>query len=267
VDICLPHHLHKDAIVAAAAAGKHILCEKPLCLTLDEADTVTRAVAASGVTLMCAHNQLFLPSVATAREMIREGKLGKVYAARTTDVFALKGTAETFGWRARRETSGGGELIDTGYHPNYLLLHLVDSLPIKVTAMLSRHRLLFLEGEDTAHVLVEFADGTIGSIVTGWAYEPAGCTERFSVAGEDGSLWSDGRALFFKPRGGEQFVAQEAGPSAPDTYALEVVDFIACLREGRRPLNTEVEGVSVLKMILAAYASAESGRVTELKNL
>ena len=113
VDICLPHHLHKDAIVAAAAAGKHILCEKPLCLTLDEADTVTRAVAASGVTLMCAHNQLFLPSVATAREMIRQGKLGKVYAARTTDVFALKGTAETFGWRARRETSGGGELIDT----------------------------------------------------------------------------------------------------------------------------------------------------------
>ena len=267
VDICLPHHLHKDAIVAAAAAGKHILCEKPLCLTLDEADTVTRAVAASGVTLMCAHNQLFLPSVATAREMIRQGKLGKVYAARTTDVFALKGTAETFGWRARRETSGGGELIDTGYHPNYLLLHLVDSLPIKVTAMLSRHRLLFLEGEDTAHVLVEFADGAIGSIVTGWAYEPAGCTERFSVAGEDGSLWSDGRALFFKPRGGEQVVVQEAGPAAPDTYALEVVDFIACLREGRRPLNTEVEGVSVLKMILAAYASAESGRVTELKNL
>ena len=49
VDICLPHHLHKDAIVAAAAAGKHILCEKPLCLTLEEADVVARAVAAAGV--------------------------------------------------------------------------------------------------------------------------------------------------------------------------------------------------------------------------
>src|SRR2546430_2463507 len=121
--------------------------------------------------------------VAAIGGLIRRGRLGKVYAARTTEVFALKGTAETFGWRARRETSGGGELIDTGYHPNYLLLHLVDSLPMKVTALLSRHRLLFLEGEDTAHVLVEFADGAIGSIVTGWAYEPAGCTERFSVAG------------------------------------------------------------------------------------
>jgi predicted dehydrogenase len=67
IDICLPHQLHSDAIVAAAAAGKHILCEKPLCLTLEEADVVTDAVATAGVTLMCAHNQLFLPAVAPAR--------------------------------------------------------------------------------------------------------------------------------------------------------------------------------------------------------
>jgi predicted dehydrogenase len=64
VDICLPHHLHKDAIVAAARAGKHILCEKPLCLTPEEAAEVDAAVAEAGVTLMCAHNQLFLPAVA-----------------------------------------------------------------------------------------------------------------------------------------------------------------------------------------------------------
>jgi predicted dehydrogenase len=267
VDICLPHHLHKDAIVAAAAAGKHILCEKPLCLTLEEADVVTRAVRAAGVTLMCAHNQLYLPAVATAHEMIRSGKLGKVYAARTTDVFALKLTAESIGWRKTRATSGGGELIDTGYHPNYLLLHLVDSSPVRVAAMLSRHRLSFLEGEDTAHVLVEFEDGTIGSIVTGWAYEPAGSTERFSVVGEQGSLWSDGRTLHFKPSGGAQTVVQDGGPSASDTYALEVVDFIDCLREGRRPLNTEVEGVNVLRLILGAYASADRGQIVELSHL
>jgi hypothetical protein len=58
VDICLPHHLHKDAIVAAARAGKHVLCEKPLCLTSEEAAEVAAAVEESGITLMCAHNQL-----------------------------------------------------------------------------------------------------------------------------------------------------------------------------------------------------------------
>src|SRR5258705_1326076 len=70
VDICLPHHLHKDAIVAAAAAGQHVLCEKPLCLTLDEADAVTRAVESAGGTLMCAHNQLFPPAGSTAWTII-----------------------------------------------------------------------------------------------------------------------------------------------------------------------------------------------------
>jgi predicted dehydrogenase len=267
IDICLPHQLHSDAIVAAAAAGKHILCEKPLCLTLEEADVVTDAVATAGVTLMCAHNQLFLPAVAPAREMIREGKLGKVFGARTTDEFALAIDADRLGWRARRATSGGGELIDTGYHPTYLLLNLIDSEPIEVAAMLSRHRLSFMEGEDTANVLVRFADGTVGTIVTSWAYEAAGSTEKFSVVGEDGALWSDGRALHYKPRAGEQVVVLESGEDAPDTYALEVVDFIACLREGRRPLNTDVEGVNVLKVILAAYASADRRQIMKLKDL
>jgi predicted dehydrogenase len=266
VDVCLPHHLHKDAIVAAAAAGKHILCEKPLCLTLEEAEAVRHAVASAGITLMCAHNQLFLPTVATARQMVRDGRLGKVYAARATDIFALTIDADRIGWRARRATSGGGELIDTGYHPTYLLLHLIDSVPVKVVAILSRHRLAILEGEDTANVLVEFGDGTVGTIATSWAYEPPGGTERFSVAGESGSLWSDGRALFYKPRGGEQVTVQPPGAET-DTFAAEVVDFIDCLRNGRRPLNTEVEGVNVLKVILGAYASAERGEIVELKNL
>src|SRR5439155_1125481 len=157
VDICLPHHLHKDAIVAAAAAGKHILCEKPLCLTLEEAAAVTGAVATAGAVLP--------------------------------------------------------------------------------------------------------------SIVTGWADEPASCSERFSFVGEQGSVWSDGRRLHYMPRGGEEVTVQDAVAQAPDTYALEVVDFIDCLRQRRLPLNTEVEGVNVLKVILGAYASAERGTVVELKNL
>jgi len=170
-------------------------------------------------------------------------------------------------WRSRRATSGGGELIDTGYHPNYLLLHLVGDEPLRVAAMLAKHRLTYLEGEDTAHVLVEFAGGTVGEIWTSWAYEPPGSTERFSAVGAEGSLWSDGNALYFQPRDGDQIVVREPDPAKADTYALEVIDFIACLRDGRRPLNTEVEGVAVLKLILGAYASAERGQIVELKNL
>ena len=140
VDICLPHHLHADAIIAAARAGKAILCEKPLCLTAAEAKAVREAVASAGVTLMCAHNQLYFPAVARARRLIDEGALGHVYELATADSFHHTFNASTMGWRADRSMIGGGELIDTGYHPTYLLLHLAGSEPVEVTAMLSRHR-------------------------------------------------------------------------------------------------------------------------------
>jgi predicted dehydrogenase len=268
VDICLPHHLHAPVIIAAAAAGKHVLCEKPLCLTVAEADAISEAIARSGITLMCAHNQLFMAPVRRARELIREGAIGTVFEARTTDSFFHSFDPATIGWRGNRATSGGGELIDTGYHPTYLLLHLVDSEPVEVAAMLSRHRLAFMEGEDSAQVLVRFADGSVGSIVTSWAYEPAAATERFSVVGDGGSLWSDGLGLTFKPRGGDPVAVIESAPEdGPHTIALEVADFVACLREDRRPLDTEVEGIAVLKVILAAYASAEQKRIVDLADL
>jgi predicted dehydrogenase len=267
VDICLPHHLHAPAIVAAAAAGKHILCEKPLCISLDEADEIAAAVAESGVTLMCAHNLLFLPTVGPARELIREGRLGSLYTARATDAFFSPADATNIGWRADQAQSGGGELLDTGYHPTYLLLHLLGSQPVEVAAMLSRHRLDFLESEDSAQVLVRFADGVVGSIETSWAYEPAGSTEVFSVVGDRGSLWSDGRNLLFKERERDPIVIVEPADHTPEPITMEIVDFVSCLRDGRRPLNTEVEGIAVLKVILAAYASAEQGRIVALADL
>jgi predicted dehydrogenase len=261
VDICLPHHLHADAIVAAARAGKHILCEKPLCLTEEEADRVADEVGRAGVTLMCAHNQLYLPPVARAREVLAAGTLGRVYELRVTDSFYNDFDPATMGWRANRATSGGGELIDTGYHPTYLLLYLAASqggaVPTEVTAMLSRHRLTFSDGEDSAQLLVRFGGGMLGGIVTSWAYEPAGSTEKFSVVGERGSLWSDGTSLSVRQRGG---AVETTGFAPVETFSAEIADFVRCVRGERTPLNGVTEGIHVLRVILAAYASAEQGR-------
>jgi predicted dehydrogenase len=264
VDICLPHHLHKDAIVAAANAGKHILCEKPLCLTTQEANAVQQAVTANGVTLMCAHNQLFLPAVTHAKRLIQDGTLGKVYEIRTTDSFYHNFDPTTMGWRAHRSMIGGGELIDTGYHPTYLALYLANSEPVEVTAMLSKHRLAFMDGEDSAQVLVRFADGAVGNIVTSWAYEPTPITEKFSLVAEKGNLHSFGSDLFYKVRGNEP---SKIELPQIDTFAAEIADFIACLRDKRRPINTEIEGTNVLKVILGAYTSIDEKRIVSLKDL
>ncbi|MCL2551594.1 MAG: Gfo/Idh/MocA family oxidoreductase [Actinomycetia bacterium] len=257
VDICLPHHLHAEAIIAAAEAGKHVLCEKPLCLTLDEADRIAAAVRAAGVTLMCAHNQLTLPAVARARAVIDSGVLGRVYELRTTDSFFNDFDPATMGWRAHAATSGGGELIDTGYHPTYLLLYLAAARPAAVTAMLSTHRLGFMEGEDSARVLVRFADGAVGEVVTSWAYEAAPFTEKFSLVGEHGSLWSDGQRLWHKPRG--EAVVQTSF-EAVDSVPAVCADFVRRIHSRSRPVHTHEEGTDVLKVILAAYRSAQDKR-------
>ena len=264
VDICLPHHLHKDAIVAAAKAGKHILCEKPLCLTVAEGIEVEQAIKASGVTLMCAHNQLTLPPVAKAKQMINEGVFGKIYEIRTTDSFYHNFDPNSIGWRGHRAMIGGGELIDTGYHPTYLLLYLASSEPSEVTAMLSKHRLEFMDGEDSAQVLVRFKDGAVGNIVTSWAYEPAAITEKFSFVAEKGSAYSDGKDLHYKLRGSE---AQTIELPGVDTFVEEIKDFVTCLQEKRRPVNTEAEGINVLKVILGAYKSVEEKRTVTLADM
>jgi predicted dehydrogenase len=255
VDICLPHHLHADAIVSAAQAGKHILCEKPLCLTLQQAKQVQQAVRAAGVTLMCAHNQLFLPAVSKAKQLLDQGILGTLYEVRTSDSFYNDFNPQNMGWRATAATSGGGELMDSGYHPTYLMLHLAGGSPVEATALLSRHRLRFMDSEDSAQVLVRFDNGVVGHLVTSWAYDPPPGTERFSVVGERGSLHSDGTLLTVTLRGSE---SQIYDFEAVDSFVSEIGHFADCLRSGSRPLHTEREGIDVLCLILAAYEGARS---------
>jgi predicted dehydrogenase len=255
VDICLPHHLHRDAIVAAAEAGKHILCEKPLCLTVEEAAAVRTAVTANGVTLMCAHNQLFMPAVAKAKELLEAGTLGTVYEVRTTDSFYNDFDPANMGWRASTKTSGGGELIDTGYHPTYLMLHLAGGSPVEATAMLSTHRLKFMEGEDSAQVLIRFDNGVVGQLVTSWAYQPAAVTERFSVVGELGALHSDGNSVTTRLRTGDTTTFTF---DPIDTFTAEIGHFADSLINKTRPLHTEQEGIAVLGILLAAYEGAHT---------
>jgi predicted dehydrogenase len=259
VDICLPHHLHAEAIVAAAQAGKHILCEKPLCLTVEQADQVQRAVRAAGVTLMCAHNQLFLPAVSKARQLLDQDILGAVYEVRITDCFYNDFNPQNMGWRATAATSGGGELMDTGYHPTYLMLHLAGGSPVEATALLSRHRLRFMDSEDSAQVLVRFDNGVVGHLVTSWAYDPPPGSERFSVVGERGSLHSEGRALTLTLRGSN---SQTYDFEDVDTFVSEIGHFADCLRSGARPLHTERDGIDVLCLILAAYEGARSRTIS-----
>ena len=111
---------------------------------------------------MSAHNQLFMPVVQEAKKLIDDGAIGRVRWIRSQDCFAAGNTErEKWGWRADMKTQGGGELIDTGYHPSYRLLYLAGSPVADIKAQMGRYA-QNIEGEDTASVTIRFANGAIG---------------------------------------------------------------------------------------------------------
>jgi predicted dehydrogenase len=258
VDICLPHHLHTEAIVAAAQAGKHIICEKPLCLTIDEAERIAGAIRRAGVTMMCAHNQLFDPAVRKAMEMLREGMLGEIRFARTCDCFYHTKPLSEWGWRATSKTMGGGCLIDTGYHPSYLLLNLVRSEPVEVSAIGGRYHISSLEGEDSALMIVKFDNGVMGEVLTSWAWDWPDGSWQFQVIGEKGQLFGKERTLLYKPLGWQQPASIELKPA--NNFAAELEHFADCIGAGIRPINSYEEGTAVLRLILGAYESMKEKR-------
>jgi predicted dehydrogenase len=248
VDICLPHHLHHAAILAAASAGRHILCEKPLCLDLVEAESIKNAVEAAGVTAMCAHNQLQWPALREAREILDSGRLGTPFFVRTLDCFRQRippGAPRSLGsWRADPQKAGGGEMLDTGYHPTYRLLYLA---PAPVVAV---------------NVLVSFADGTTGNIVTSWAFAMPSGSSAFQVVCEEGEVFGGATEIGVAFRG---FPPTTRPVESVEPFTEEIKHFVQCLSEGSDPMSGLDSGIDALRLILAAYRSVREGVTVRLE--
>ena len=276
VDICLPHHLHADAILTATAAGKHILCEKPMCISLAEADRIVAAVDAAGIVYMSGHNELFYPAIVAAKETLDRGTIGTPYIVRSHEFPTSYPGASVpgrpaqatmmVGWRASRETMGGGVLIDKGYHPTYILLYLAGAEPVAVTAM-SNTYVAQMDGEDTALVLVKFANGAIGQIFTGEGFVFPANDAKFHVIGERGEVYGARYDVHAVPRG---FAAPSSQQFPPDTngnqqtFDATIRHFFDSVTTGRPPIQDHRDGRRVLEVIQAAYRSISEGRTVTL---
>lgn len=260
VDLALPHRLHRNAIVDAAEAGKHVLTEKPLCTTLDEAKEIEAAVNANGVLLMCAHNQMFEPAPRTARRWIAEGKIGKVFSLRTVDCFLAGNRKEPgmWGWRGSAEEAGGGCALDTGYHPTYLLVSIANSDPVEVVSFSANYNQPYLEAEDTAQTMIRFANGAVGTLQTSWGYPWPNGHWQIHAIGETGQIYGKGNDLYFHPHGGQ---AEKAELEPENGFVGEIKHYVDCIESGRTPEQSLKEGITVLKVILGGYQSEKEKRV------
>jgi predicted dehydrogenase len=273
VDICLPHHLHTPAIIAAARAGKAILCEKPLCTSLEDSAAISAVLEETGVTFVMAHNQLFQPSLVEAQKLISGGIIGRPFIFRSIEVFQHRGFQANalpahlavgespFAWRSDIKKMGGGELLDTGWHSSYRLLALANERPVEVTAMTERFFVPGMTTEDTGVVLVRFESGAIGEILTSWAFSTVNAWH-FEVAAENGSVAGGDSKVVHQLHGWPE--PAERAVEKTHTFTAEITHFLDVVQRGHQSRATFDHAARVLQLTMAAYRSAAEHRVIAL---
>ena len=183
VYICTPHHLHLDHSQLAAHSGKHILLEKPLARTVDEARAIVDVAANAGITLMVAENYRFMPPVQAAKEMVDRGDLGTLRLVQLQEDFPFQPVA----WRNDAELNGGGVLIDGGIHKASLLAYLAGN-PSEVYAAEVPSAQPGLAAEDGVVAMLRYPSGLVGVINHTWSAGPHGARPWVSISGSTTSI-------------------------------------------------------------------------------
>jgi len=258
VDICLPHHLHAPAILDCAAAGKHILCEKPAARTRADAERMAAAARAAGVILMEAFMYRLHPQHARVLELIQEGVIGEPVFVRATFCFAMaRERREARDVRLQGELQGGA-LMDVGCYAVNAARFVFEAEPLEVAALERRDR---ANDVDTAFAGTMRFPGDRLAQIDG-SFDASG-TQRYEVAGAGGTILVEraflpgesGGTLRINA-GGQTRVEEVAGG---DQYGLEADHVARSVRAGRL-LPPAEDGVRQAATMEALYASAAGGR-------
>jgi predicted dehydrogenase len=289
VDICTPGDSHADIAVAAALAGKHVLCEKPLANTLPEAQRMLAAVTAAGVVHMVCHNYRRAPAVALAKRLIEEGRLGRLYHYR--GVYLQDWLADPQSprvWRLERSKAGSGALGDIASHSIDLARHLVGEVTevagllqtfVKERPLPGSEELAPVDVDDAALTLLRFDVGAVGTIeATRFALGRKNYNS-FEVNGSRGSL------AFNLERMNELELYFEEGPESgfrtvqvteaehpymrgwwppghivgyEHTFTHTVLDLLLAIDEGRVPSPSFEDGVRNQRVLDAVERAAAS---------
>lgn len=266
VIVALPNHLHEQAVIAAAKAGKAVLCTKPLARNAAEALRMVEAVEQAGVYAGYLEDLCYTPKTLRALEAVGRGTIGKVLWVRSRETHP--GPHSEWFWQ--KEYSGGGAIIDLGCHCIEIARSFIgkDIRPVEVVCW-GDTQVHPIEAEDHAIGLVRYANGAVGQFEVSWAFR-GGMDLRDEVAGTEGTIWLNhwlrtGMEMYTAV-GERDYVAEKAEgttgwlfPVGDEPGALGYVDMFTDVLdawdEGRTPKETFYDGYIVNAIIDAAYAS------------
>lgn len=271
VIVSVPNHLHREAVLALAAAGKAVACTKPLGRNAGEAADMLRAVTDAGVFNAYLENVIFNPDLLRMRDMVVAGSVGRLTTARARE--GHSGPHAAHFWDA--DLAGGGALLDMASHGAEYARFLFGK-DLAVTEVFAWGATLVhgerTSGEDNAIMVMRFADGRAATVDVSWSSR-GGLEGRFEAYGDAGRLITDIsvgslKAFVERPAG---YLVEKADVETgwvfpvPDEvrvhgHDLMMADVVAAFREGRAPQETFRDGYTVNGILDAAYRSMASGR-------
>jgi myo-inositol 2-dehydrogenase / D-chiro-inositol 1-dehydrogenase len=286
-----PNDLHAAITEKAARAGKHVVCEKPLCTTLEEADRMIAACRRAKVKLMYAEELCFTPKYVRLKRLVDEGALGKVYMVKQTEKH--DGPHAAWFWDVGR--AGGGVTLDMGCHAFEFFRWMLgtpaggeeDVVRVKKAEAVSVYADLdtFVHrektaGEDHAVILARFATPhgeALGVAEESWA-KKGGMDDTAEVYGSQGVAYADllqGNAILAYSEPGYSYAVEKAGSTRGWSFCTfeelwnygfpqEFAHFVDCVANDKAPIETGEDGRAVLEIILASYQSAGEGRKVTL---
>lgn len=269
VVIGLPNHLHEEAVVAAAEAGKAILCTKPLGRNAEEARRMLEVIERAGVFAAYLEDLCYTPKTLRALDAAGRGTIGKVLWVRSRETHP--GPHSEWFWN--KEFSGGGAIVDLGCHCIEIARNFIGK-DIRPTEVMCWADTLVhpIEAEDNAVGLVRYENGAVGQFEVSWSFR-GGMDLRDEVAGTEGTIWLNhwlrtGLEMY-SAEGERDYVAEKAegtsgwlfpvGDEAGALgYAEMFTDVFDALDEGRPPRETFYDGYVVNAIIDAAYRSIQN---------
>ena len=277
VSICTANSTHAEIAIKALKKGKHVLCEKPMAVTLNECIEMDKVARDSGLILMIGQNQRLAKAHVKAHDLIKKGEIGRVISFTTTfghggpETWSVDPGKNTWFFDKKRAVMGA--MADLGIHKTDLIDYLLDDVPVRVTARLATLDKKDASGaligvDDNAFCIYEMKSGAIGTMRASWTFygEEDNSTLIYGTKGIM-KIYSDpAHSIVITTSDGEKisYDIDKIQTNDAQTSSGVIDAFIRSLKEGKAEISSS-SVLPAMKAVFAAIESSESGKAVEIK--
>ncbi len=292
IDICTTHNTHYQLTMDAAAAGKHILLEKPMAIKMDDCREMVKKTDKARVIFMIGQNLRYLPQSQTIYKMIRNGVLGEIWTVQSFDVMGsipsrskISTAPDRIHWYFNGKRSGGGSLITLSIHSIDLFRYYIGDIKRVIAKKWVNHPFFSNNAEDRIVANLFFENGAIGYVMSSFT-TVSPWSHRYMIFGEEATVSSDppvGKInilqflapVMISSKDSDAGLKNKFNPIKPDMeglsskdpYINEILHFADCCKDGKEPISSGKDNLGTMKTIFGIYESAQTGKMVDLTSV